>query len=66
MTSNTFGNIFNFTTWGESHGNAIGCVVDGVPSKRIVLGDWYELDSVLIYDENGFRFERVANYINNN
>ena len=33
MTSNTFGNIFNFTTWGESHGNAIGCVVDGVPSK---------------------------------
>ena len=33
MTSNTFGNIFNFTTWGESHGNSIGCVVDGVPSK---------------------------------
>ena len=32
MTNNTFGNIFNFTTWGESHGDAIGCVVDGVPS----------------------------------
>jgi UDP-2,3-diacylglucosamine hydrolase len=39
--------------------------IDGVPAKRIVLGDWYELDSVLIYDETGFRFERVANYINN-
>ena len=29
---NTFGHIFKFTTWGESHGEAIGCVVDGVPS----------------------------------
>ena len=28
---NTFGNIFTFTTWGESHGEAIGCVVDGTP-----------------------------------
>ena len=32
MTNNTFGKIFSFTTWGESHGEAIGCVVDGVPS----------------------------------
>ncbi len=31
MTFNTFGHIFRFTTWGESHGEAIGCVVDGVP-----------------------------------
>ena len=33
MSSNRFGKIFSFTTWGESHGKAIGCVVDGVPSK---------------------------------
>ena len=33
MSNNKFGKIFNFTTWGESHGKAIGCVVDGVPSK---------------------------------
>ncbi|PZP84010.1 MAG: chorismate synthase [Azospirillum brasilense] len=33
MASNSFGNIFRFTTWGESHGEAIGCVVDGVPSN---------------------------------
>ncbi len=33
MSSNSIGKIFNFTTWGESHGKAIGCVVDGVPSK---------------------------------
>ena len=31
MGSNSFGKIFSFTTWGESHGEAIGCVVDGVP-----------------------------------
>ena len=33
MSSNSLGKIFNFTTWGESHGKAIGCVVDGVPSQ---------------------------------
>ena len=30
--SNKFGQIFSFTTWGESHGEAIGCVIDGCPS----------------------------------
>jgi chorismate synthase len=30
--SNKFGKIFSFTTFGESHGEAIGCVVDGCPS----------------------------------
>ena len=29
MSHNTFGHLFRFTTWGESHGPAIGCVVDG-------------------------------------
>ncbi|MAR56295.1 MAG: chorismate synthase [Rickettsiales bacterium] len=29
---NRFGTLFTFTTWGESHGPAIGCVVDGVPA----------------------------------
>jgi chorismate synthase len=36
MSGNTFGHTFRFTTWGESHGPAIGCVVDGVP-PRIAL-----------------------------
>ena len=31
MSFNTFGKLFRFTTWGESHGLAIGCVVDGSP-----------------------------------
>jgi len=31
MAGNSFGTAFRFTTWGESHGPSIGCVVDGVP-----------------------------------
>tara|TARA_Y100000294_G_scaffold22114_1_gene18717 strand:+ start:2177 stop:3262 length:1086 start_codon:yes stop_codon:yes gene_type:complete len=31
MSFNTFGKLFRFNTWGESHGPAIGCVVDGCP-----------------------------------
>ena len=31
MSFNTFGRVFRFTTWGESHGPAIGAVVDGCP-----------------------------------
>jgi chorismate synthase len=33
MAGNSFGTIFRFTTWGESHGPAIGCVVDGTPAR---------------------------------
>ena len=32
MSHNSFGNLLKFTTWGESHGDAIGCVVDGFPA----------------------------------
>src|SRR5215208_7030581 len=38
MAGNTFGTLFRFTTWGESHGPAIGVVVDGVP-PRIPLAE---------------------------
>lgn len=40
MAGNTFGTLFKFTTFGESHGEAIGCVVDGVP-PRIPLTEEY-------------------------
>ncbi len=33
MPGNTFGSAFRFTTWGESHGPEIGCVIDGVPPR---------------------------------
>ncbi len=38
MSSNSFGTLFRVTTWGESHGPAIGCVVDGAP-PRIPLAE---------------------------
>ena len=40
MSDNSFGTLFRVTTWGESHGPAIGCVVDGVP-PRIPLAEAY-------------------------
>ncbi len=33
MSHNSFGHLFRVTTWGESHGPAIGCVVDGAPPE---------------------------------
>ena len=33
MAGSSFGTLFRFTTWGESHGPAIGCVVDGTPPR---------------------------------
>jgi chorismate synthase len=38
VAGNSFGTSFRFTTWGESHGPAIGCVVDGVP-PRLALAE---------------------------
>ena len=32
MAGSTFGKVFTVTTWGESHGPAVGCVVDGCPA----------------------------------
>lgn len=47
MSFNTFGRLFRFTSWGESHGPAIGCTVDGVP-PRIELN---EADIQVFLDE---------------
>src|ERR1700720_1813312 len=38
MAGNSFGTLFRYTPWGESHGPAIGVVVDGVP-PRIPLAE---------------------------
>ncbi|MCH5310845.1 MAG: chorismate synthase [Prevotella sp.] len=44
MTRNTFGNIFTLTTFGESHGEAVGGVVDGMPAG-------IEIDTTFIQQE---------------
>ena len=33
MSGNTFGQLYTFTSFGESHGPAIGCIIDGVPPR---------------------------------
>jgi chorismate synthase len=39
MSHNTFGRVFRFATWGESHGPAIGAVVDGCPPGLMLTED---------------------------
>lgn len=39
MSHNSFGHLFRMTTWGESHGPAIGCVVDGCPPGIAITAD---------------------------
>ena len=49
---------------GHTHRQGIHkLTTNGLSAKRIVLGDWYERDSILIYDKKDFRFERVEDYI---
>jgi chorismate synthase len=45
MASNSFGNIFKITTWGESHGKAIGVVIDGCPANLSI--DDQEINAAL-------------------
>ena len=46
MPGNSFGRVFRITTWGESHGPAIGVVVDGCPAGLEISEEdiQYELD----------------------
>ena len=42
MSHNSFGHLFRVTTWGESHGPAIGCVVDGCPPGLALDETWLQ------------------------
>ena len=42
MSHNTFGHMFRVTTWGESHGLAVGCVVDGCPPGLPLNETWVQ------------------------
>lgn len=44
MSHNSFGHLFRVTTWGESHGPAIGCVVDGCPSLVPITAEEIQKD----------------------
>ena len=43
MSHNSFGHLFRVTTWGESHGPALGCVVDGCPPGLTLTADDIQL-----------------------
>ncbi|MEP6868766.1 MAG: chorismate synthase [Novosphingobium sp.] len=42
MSVNSFGHLFRFTTWGESHGPALGAVVDGCPPGLAISEGWIQ------------------------
>ena len=44
MSSNSFGKLFTVTTFGESHGPAIGCVIDGCPPGLAIEASEFEHD----------------------
>ena len=39
MSGNTFGKLFRVTTYGESHGKALGCIIDGCPPQLEISTD---------------------------
>lgn len=51
MASNSLGNIFRITTWGESHGKAIGVVIDGCPAGLNISDD--EINEALSWRSPG-------------
>ena len=44
MSHNTFGHLFRVTTFGESHGPAIGCVIDGCPPGLEIAVEEFRTD----------------------
>ncbi len=44
MSSNSFGKLFTVTTFGESHGPAIGCVIDGCPPGLAIVAEEFRTD----------------------
>jgi len=44
MSGNTFGKLFTVTTFGESHGPALGCIIDGCPPGLSLAASDLQLD----------------------
>ena len=67
MAGNTFGSAFRFTTWGESHGPAIGCVVDGTP-PRLPLQEsdiqvWLDKRRPASSGKESFQFRNATSFL---
>ena len=57
MAGNTFGKVFRVTTWGESHGPALGAVIDGCPPRLPLTAA--DIDTVLASEKTLIRREGV-------
>jgi len=58
MASNTFGEIFKITTWGESHGKLMGVVIDGCPSNIFISKEEIEKELSLRRSRNSYTTKR--------
>ena len=45
-SGNTFGHLFRVTTFGESHGGAVGCVIDGCPPRVPISAEEIEAEQI--------------------
>ena len=63
MSYNTFGKIFRFTTWGESHGPAIGCVVDGCP-PNIEIKESEDFTLTFVFQDSSYNV--ISKHLENN
>jgi chorismate synthase len=55
MSGNSIGVLFRVTTWGESHGKAVGVVVDGCPSNIALTESDIQIELVRRPGGNRFR-----------
>ena len=63
MSGNTFGKIFTLTTFGESHGKALGCIIDGCPPGIDLSESDIQIDLV---DKDINQFESIISRIDDN
>jgi chorismate synthase len=58
MASNKFGEMFQITTWGESHGIAIGVVIDGCPANLLLSEEELNIELQKRWPKNDFSSKR--------
>ena len=60
MASNSFGHNFKFTSFGESHGKAIGCIIDGVP-PLIPINE----KDIQVYQSHSYEIAKLGSQLQN-
>ena len=72
MSGNTFGKIFKVTTFGESHGKALGCIIDGCPPnlkiderifKEILIEESLGNQNILLNEKRMIRLRSYQEFL---